>query len=201
VTVDCNGQLAIRARAAEGGQSTELVLARSSYSGEPVCLSTNRGFLDRAVRLGFSEIHVSSPEAPVVCRDARRTYAWQPLSKDSALGPADVAVRIESTTAGSVVESAQAEKVSVPVKKPTHKATRETPVAVETDKSETTNGAVPSNISSLIDESVALHVALGEARTRTQRLIVGLRRHRRQSKLVSTTLASLRQLQLQETAD
>src|SRR5579864_5925903 len=200
VTVDCNGQLTIRARAAEGGPSTELVLARSSYAGEPVCFNTNRGFLDRAVRLGFSEIHVSSPEAPLVCRDARRTYAWQPLSKDSALGPADVAVRIESTSAGSVVEPARTEKVSVPVRKTTHKATHGTPVAVEPAKPETTNGAVPCTISSLIDEAVALHAALGEAKTQTQRLIIGLRRHRRRSKLVFSTLASLRQLQLWETA-
>jgi len=200
VTVDCNGQLAIRARAAEGGQSTELLLARSSYSGEPVCFSTNRGFLDRAVRLGFSEIHVSSPEAPLLCRDARRTYAWQPLSKDSALGPADVAVRIESTAAGSVVEPARTEKVSVPLRKTTRKQTRDTSVAAETAKPETTNGAVSCTIASLIDEAVALHAALGEARTQTQRLMIGLRRHRRQSKLVSSTLASLRQLQLQETA-
>src|SRR5205823_4870632 len=58
VTVDLNGQVAVRARASDHGPVTELVLARSGYTGTPVRVSTNRGFLARAVKLGFTAVEV-----------------------------------------------------------------------------------------------------------------------------------------------
>ena len=51
-----------------------------------------------------------------------------------------------------------------------------------------------------IQEAESLHAALAEARSRTARLIAGLRRQRKQSRLVNETLKSLRQLKLVETA-
>ena len=42
VTVDLNGQVAVRARGPEGDATTELVLSRSSYGGTPVRFQTNR---------------------------------------------------------------------------------------------------------------------------------------------------------------
>ena len=95
-TVDLNGQIAVRARAADQEQATELILARSSYTGPPVRLQTNREFLARAIRLGFAEVEVVDADTPLVCRDDRRVLAWQPLSKDSAIEPADDVTRIES---------------------------------------------------------------------------------------------------------
>ena len=70
VTVDLNGRIAVRANAPDQPrQVTELVLSRSSYTGLPVCIATNRAFLDRALRLGFTEIGFTGVESPFVCRD------------------------------------------------------------------------------------------------------------------------------------
>jgi hypothetical protein len=45
-----------------------------------------------------------------------------------------------------------------------------------------------------------LHDALSDARTRASRLIVALRKHRRRERLVASTLASLKELRLQDVA-
>ena len=87
VIVDLNGEIAVRANAPDQPhQVTELVLSRSSYTGSPVCLGTNRVLLDRALRLGFTEIGFTGVESPFVCRDASRIYAVQPLSGGSPPG-------------------------------------------------------------------------------------------------------------------
>ncbi len=52
----------------------------------------------------------------------------------------------------------------------------------------------------LIREAESLHESLGEARARSQKLIVALRRQRRQARLMAATLNTLRQLKLQEVA-
>lgn len=56
------------------------------------------------------------------------------------------------------------------------------------------NGGAPG-INALIAEAEALKEALRAVYGRSDRLLVALKRHRKQSKLVQTTLASLRQLQ------
>ena len=63
----------------------------------------------------------------------------------------------------------------------------------------TSTGA--TGLAALIQEAVALHEALADAKTRTHRIIGALRRHRKQSKLVASTLQSLKQLRLQEAAE
>ncbi len=64
-----------------------------------------------------------------------------------------------------------------------------------------TNGNGATGLAGLIHEAVALHEALAEAKARTNRLIGALRRHRKQSKLLTSTLQSLKQLRLQEAAE
>jgi hypothetical protein len=59
----------------------------------------------------------------------------------------------------------------------------------------------PTGLAALITEAVALHELLGSARTRTAKLIGALRRERKRSRLLSSTLAQLRELRLQEVAD
>ncbi len=54
------------------------------------------------------------------------------------------------------------------------------------------------SLAALIAEAESLHAALADARSRTSRLIAGLRRQRKQSRLVSETLRSLRELKLQD---
>ena len=57
----------------------------------------------------------------------------------------------------------------------------------------------PTSLAALIQEAESLHATLADARSRTARLIAGLRRQRKQSRLVNETLKSLRQLKLVET--
>ena len=57
-----------------------------------------------------------------------------------------------------------------------------------------------TSLAALIQEAESLHAAPADARSRTARLIAGLRRQRKQSRLVNETLKSLRQLKLVETA-
>jgi hypothetical protein len=61
---------------------------------------------------------------------------------------------------------------------------------------EASNDAPGSNLASLIREAEALHTTLMDARSSVAHLIAGLRRHREQSKALSDTLKSLRQLKL-----
>ena len=69
-------------------------------------------------------------------------------------------------------------------------------VSTESNGVPTTNGNGHSNgIGDLILEAEALKTVLRDAFTRTHKLVVGLRRHRKHSRIVQSTLASLRQLQ------
>jgi len=76
VTVDPNGQVAIRGQAADQQHPTALVLRASNASGEPVRLNMNRKHLARTLKLGFSEVHVFGNNVPVLCRDDHRQYVW-----------------------------------------------------------------------------------------------------------------------------
>ena len=96
VTVDLNGAIAVRAKSPDCPVPTEIVLAGSSRAGSQLCLAIDRRYLERAVRLGFREVGFVSDEAPVVCRDGRRTYIWAVLSKEGIVQPAENSVRIES---------------------------------------------------------------------------------------------------------
>ena len=63
------------------------------------------------------------------------------------------------------------------------------------------HGPARPGLAALIREAEALHEALGDARARARRLIVALRRQRKQARLMAATLASLQQLRLQEVAE
>jgi hypothetical protein len=209
-TVDLNGRVAIRARATGQAGATELVLARSAYSGEPVRVHANRAFLARAVRLGFAELEVSAPGAPVVCRDGRRTYAFQPLGVEAAIAPADDAIRIESTPAprGPArppgVLPKQESSMSERTTQVGRGAVRPGPGAAAGPvgaNDPTDDGGSPGP-AALIREAEALHAALAEAKARARRLVAALRKQRKRERqrLMASTLAALKQLRLQDVA-
>jgi hypothetical protein len=201
-TLELNGKIALRARGSDPAPVTELVLTRSRYSGTPVRVNTNREFLSRAVRLGFSEIEIVDAETPLVCRDRDLVFCWQPLAKDAAIEPSDDVVRIESTptvTPTSVIMGVTTEA------RPTVSQTVETTSNV-VQSHETTSGTAasanqdPAGLPALIQEAESLLQTLTDARARAGRLVVALRRHRRRERLVNSTLASLRALKLQDVA-
>jgi hypothetical protein len=195
-TLDLNGRIALRAQGDDPGPATELVLARSRYSGPSKRLVTNRVFLARAARLGFAEIEVSAYSDPLVCRDARRAYAWVPLAGATAIPPSDEVIRIESTDhPDPAARPALTRKPRNAMPERTEKAPSPPPAPISNDPSN------PTGLAALITEAVSLHELLGGARTRTAKLIGALRRERKRSRLLSSTLAQLRELRLQEVAD
>jgi hypothetical protein len=212
IIVDLNGEVAVRAVASDQpNQVTELVLNRSAYSGSPVCLCTNRALLERALRLGYTEIGFTGVGSPIVCRDASRIYAIQPLSGASppgaeaevtriesgaAGGEARIATRTESTRRTTAVRESRNGHEPAPATEGRNHADTRPAEAVGTA------GTVQpgTSLAALIQEAESLHATLADAKSRTARLIAGLRRQRKQSKLVNETLRSLRQLKLVEAA-
>ena len=202
LTVDLNGKVAVRAGDGDQPQLTELILSRSSYTGPAVRLNTNRAFLERAVHLGFDEIGIVGVEAPVVCRQRDRVYAWQPLSADSAIGPTDNVIRIESDQfhGGTSRVPTMPQTARNPVTKPIRRNGQEPKppgrTAIQADGEN-----AGTSLAALIQDAEALHTTLRDARTSTARLISGLRRHRRQSRQLTETLKSLRALRLSEVVE
>jgi hypothetical protein len=196
VTVDLNGHVAVRAREGDQGRVTELVLRRSAVAGPAVRFATNRRYLARALRLGFSELLVVKPDVPVLCRDGRRTYLWMPLGKESALPPGGDVARITPDGPAPEAPPAAAERSEPAMAKPPtngHQPRPEPAPAAPASAEEPPPHA--NGGGGLIEEAQALHEVLRDAHGRAGRLVAALRRQRKQSRLVQTTLASLRQLQ------
>jgi len=201
VTVDLNGVVAVRARGEGPDRPTELVLARSGYAGAAARLCVNRDFLARALRLGLTELEIGGPEDPVAGRGGGRVYAFQPLSREGALLPAEDAIRIESDPEPPAPTSRPepAPTARPPVTERIHQP-RATPPA-DGGNGPPDNPAGAGGLAPLIQEAVALHDALGDAKARAARLIGALRRERKRSRLLTSTLAQLRALKLQEAAE
>jgi hypothetical protein len=211
VTLDLNGEVAVRAAASDQPkQVTELVLNRSSYAGSPLCISANRALLERALRLGCRELGFTGTDSAFVCRGADRIFAIQPLSGGSP-PPADAELtRIESGAAsgggGRIPAHTESERRTMTVREsrnghePARPAERCSEVSLRTNETGGTSAAEPpgTSLAALIQEAEALHAALADAKSRTARLIAGLRRQRKQSRLVQETLKSLRELRLQD---
>jgi hypothetical protein len=213
VTIEVNGKVAVRAQAPDRPQQvTELVLGRSSSTGSPNCLCANRVLLERALRLGFRELGFTAVDSPFVCRDAGRIYAVQPLSGGSAPGADVEVIRIESGAASGVESRGvtHTETASGPVseREPKNGHGPATPAearartqARRAETASTVGAEQPgasTSLTALIQKAESLHAALADAKSRTARLIAGLRRQRKQSRLVNETLKSLRELRLQD---
>jgi hypothetical protein len=210
VTVELNGNVAIRARAADQSQPTEVMLTGSSWSGEPVRLNMNRRYLARAVKLGLREFCVYSNKAPVLCQDEYRQYVWALLDPESTIGPAKDAIRIESPDAG------QAKPISS--LKPQRKASivSETPTNPNDSNHAPTSSTVSANghatktngrarkaagrkseqhdTTALIEQAEELRTVLHDVLLKTNDLVKALKQHQRQNRVIQSTLDSIRQL-------
>ena len=210
VTLDLNGRVAIRAKAADQTKPTEIVLSGSSWSGEPVRLNINRKYLARALKLGFHDLLVFGAKVPVVCHDEHRHFVWATLDPDSAIPPADDAIRIEPPQATADGPN------------PNPKPKRRVPIVSEPSTNSNGNGHAPANATAsanghaaktngqarkatgrkaelqdaaaLIEQAEKLRTALHDLMYQASGLVKALKQHRRQSRAVQQTLASLRQL-------
>ena len=195
LTVDLNGQAAVRAKAEDQIKPTELVLANSTLSGEPMRVNMNRQYLARALALGFHEVYLSSPKTPVLCRDGHRQYVWALLDPESALSPTENAIRIES---GNVPEDVQLSNPKSRKRKaamPQANSKQNSRAQSESSGASANGKAEQRDMTALIDQAETLKASLREALAEITELARALKRHRKRAKIVESTLASLRELQ------
>ena len=205
ITLDLNGSIAVRAKAADQACLTELLLRGSRWSGEPIRVNTNRQYLARAVKLGFQELFLYGNKVPVLCQDARRRYVWALLEPDAAIPPADNAIRIESPSAetdSSRPNSKPTRRTST-MSEPSTSANGHAPTgstAPANGHAAKTNGrvrhakAAQQDITALIEQATKLRTALHNLMYEASGLVKALKQHRRQNRAIQTTLASLKQL-------
>lgn len=209
VTVDLNGSVAIRARVDATSPLTELVMSRSRRLGPELRLQTNREFLARALDLGFTEFGFVNAESPCVCADATRTYVWQLLDPKNVLAPSEEARQIVSPVATTSVTPSMSDRrpiirsqtsSSKEPRMPTFPSSPGTVNRLPPTSGAATNPTVsppsPAPTSNdLISQAELVRDSLRTTLLNVTTLITVARQQRRQSRLMKTTLASLKQLQ------
>ncbi len=197
VTLDLNGHVAIRAKPADDKvQPTEVVLTNSSCSGEPVRININRTYLSRALKLGIQEFCLFGDNAALLGVSDNRKYVWMPLEPGAA---------IESAEGCTCIASPKAETSGSPSPKPKTERkpvsdTNNTTKSVSQTKPETASAkparrkAGQQDITGLIEQAVQFRTALRDLMQEANGLVKALKQHRRQSKVIRTTLESLKQL-------
>ncbi len=191
MTVDLNGKVVLRSRHSGQAGITELVLSHAARSGEPVRFHTNRRYLLRAAELGFEQVHVVSPKAPVLCQDESRQYVWALLDPESAIGPTDETVRIESLVADRAVPQPPA----TPRRRTSQRSSAGKPAApLCQPQAEHSNMADPASAASAIDQAVALRDSLREAAANAAELIRTIRRDKRLARQFKITPAAGRHI-------
>ena len=212
ITLDLNGQVAMLAKGDGPSPVTQVVLRNSHRSGDEMRLNTDRQFLVRAAQLGFHEIELHGSESPVVCRDERRIYLWSVLEEAAALTTGPDTVQLESPLNNTSHRPAR----SVPPPRRTRQPKERTPTHMPQNRiaetlaasaSPPANGSAspPPNhngdhdhrgsFNAILQQAETAKTSLHDAFAQINHLISSLKRHRRQSKLMQTTLASLKQLQ------
>jgi hypothetical protein len=194
VTVDLNGRVAIRAKGEEG-PATELVLTNSRCEGDPLRISTNRTFLERALRFGFRELHLTARDAPACCRDDRRAYVWALLEPEETT-PADAdTLRVESPSADPAPTNSN--------QQPRRKRPQTMTTSTRTSRNgKRSNGKPNTNRDNgensdvdLLDQAEQLKRSLREALSAANTLTTGLKRQRQKSKRLRSAVASLKELE------
>lgn len=171
VTLDLNHPPCVRAREAPSGPAAELPLLRSTVSGPPVRLCTDRRLLGRALDLGFREIHIVKPDSPLLCRDETRVFVWMPLDATEAIPP-----QREVQHANAASEPAPPSAPLPRKRKPAMPTPPSKPSAPDAD-----NGAghERNDMLDLVAEVDSLRALLQEAATRLGRLAAALKQQRR----------------------
>ncbi len=177
VTVDLNGAVTLRAAATSSQKLTDIVLSQSHREGAAIRFATNRGYLSRAMKLGFRSISVNDTETPVRCHEPTRDYVWATLGKDAIVKPQPDALRIQSTPTPNDNHH-----------HPKEENAPEMPHNATTDQEHQT-------ASELISSAEHLKASLRESQNAVTSLIAGLKRHRQQTKKIRSAVATLKQLQ------
>jgi hypothetical protein len=194
VTLDLNGHVAIRAKAQDQAKFTEVLLTGANHSGQSIRVSANRHYLAWAAAQGFREFYFFGGGAPACCKDERRTFVWVPLESDPSAAEGENAPAESAVSQESVAEpNAEPERPISPTPAEVDGDSRA--AAPSANGSAHPNGSEPVSIEEVIRQSEQLKQTLRQAQTQLGELVSALKLHRRRSRLVRSTLASLRQLQ------
>jgi hypothetical protein len=224
VTLDLNGQISLRSRAADSDRATELGLNGSRYSGPPLAVNFNGNYLLQALRQGFDRVQLEPNRPVVVCHAPNRCYLWATIGGPT-LPRSNKAIQIESNQTHPVSTE---ESETQPMKPtPTPSSTTITPPSItamppsvsvtrssasivssdnptETRTRKTHSNKRPSQTqpsvadtvpSTLLSDAEALYQSLRTAALQAKRIAINIRRQKKQSRLFESTLASLRQLE------
>jgi len=201
VTIDLNGHVAIRAKAADQIKPTEVILTNSQWTGEPTRININRKYLARAMRLGLNDLSLYGEESALLCQGFDRKLVWMPLDKGSAIPPAEDVIRIESPTgeiAAPVSQPATPREVppmSEPTTTTTDKATSNGQAKTDTTNPKASRRKVVlQDIAALIEDAEKLRTAAHNLMCQASGVVKGLKQHRRQNRAVQQTIAQLRTL-------
>jgi hypothetical protein len=157
-------------------------------------VSANRHYLAWAAAQGFREFYFFGGGVPACCKDERRTFVWVPLDSDPST-VADETAPAESAVSQVSVAEPKAEPERPILPEPTEVDGDSRAAAPSANGSAHQNGSEPVTIEEVIRQSEQLKQTLRQAQTQLGELVSALKRHRRRSRLVRSTLASLRQLQ------
>jgi hypothetical protein len=185
VTVDLNGHAMVRAKTVGQSRATEVTVAKSAVEGKPVCFHIKRANLSHALQLGLRDMIVVNADTPILCHDERRKFVFMPLAKEGAIPPSDNVLRV----------STREETPSPEVSDPTPHRRISTVTTPETNGSTTPAPSNGSSTGSLIAEAEALRTMLHDAYLRSGKLVVAIKRQRKQAQAVRSTLAALKGLQ------
>jgi len=206
VTLDLNGSVIVRGKSASQPQPTELVLIDSTATGEPMRINTNRRYLARAAQLGLTEVCLFSPETPAMACDEHRRYVWALLEPGPVIKPAKNATRITSpaTTPAASPPKRQPQESTRTMPQPNNNSNgHATQGPTSRGRANQNNGkpmrtrttkAGAEDLAGLIDQTEALRESLRDTLAKTQTLLKGLKQHRRTTRTLENTLASIRQL-------
>jgi hypothetical protein len=216
VTLDLNGEVIVRGNSTDQPQPTDLVLSGSIYSVPPRRVNTSRLFVARALRLGFRQFLFFGDSPPLLAVDGPRQYLWMPLAAADAAAPSADAIRILSSEVshsgngsrrsgglakrrGPINRMKNHHATSTNANRHTNGQERDHGHAADQSSSngmatETNDHAAASN-ATVLEQAHALRGVLRDALTKTNELVLSIKRHKRKSRLVESTLASLRQLQ------
>jgi hypothetical protein len=196
VTLDLNGRVVVRARASGQAQTAEVVLAASAATGMALNVCLNREFLGRAVQLGLSELCVTDPDSPVVFKDDKRKLVVMPLPKKDCIPATGDAIQIRSDSRAP--RPPQPTDRRKPMPKPIENGRTnghlEQKVQVQPAPEGASTSEQEGRQGSLIQEAQALKDLLRDAYLRVNALLNAVKRQKRQSRLVASTVAALRQL-------
>jgi hypothetical protein len=192
----------IRGKGADQSRATELTLSNSRLEGEAITINSNREYLLRALRLGFREVHLYGSDVPVLCDDGRRKFVWAVLDPKSVIPTGPDLIRIDSPRHQETgAKAAHKQRRSKPVmSEPTNPAAAPTTAATTAtaashDRSPAKRKRSAQQHRGTIEQTIALRDALRATVVQANELIRTLKQQKRETRIVNSTLESLRQLQ------